>query len=426
MSAAEDRRPGLIGRALRAAHRLVHPDYPEERARLEAYARKVDRVADAQRELITALRGEVAALSARVAQAPTRTELRAVDESLDELRDAALRQYRVTSQAVRFAGWQEELRVVERRLKKRLARLAKRREPIVIGPWTGEVGFELLYWVPFVTRAIEQAGVDRARLVIVSRGGAEPWYAHLGGRYIDILSYISPDEFRAATEIQKKQRKVGAFDRQILRRVIAEIGKGRVLLLHPGLMYPLFMPVWKQQATTRRVEEYATHRLMQAMPLPELAGRLPAEYVAVRFYFSACFPDSPANRCLVDSVVTRLAQSHHVVLLNSGIAVDDHRDFAPAALDRIHTVHDLMRPERNLDVQTAVIARAKAFVGTYGGYSYLAPLCGVDSLAFYSTEEFHVAHLELAQRVFRRLRAGSLVALDVRNVDLLSRALAVR
>ncbi len=36
-----------------------------------------------------------------------------------------------------------------------------------------------------------------------------------------------------------------------------------------------------------------------------------------------------------------------------------------------------MTPERNLAVQTAVIARARAFVGTYGGYSYLAPFCGV-------------------------------------------------
>ena len=37
-----------------------------------------------------------------------------------------------------------------------------------------------------------------------------------------------------------------------------------------------------------------------------------------------------------------------------------------------------MTPENNLAVQTEVIRGAEAFVGTYGGFSYLAPLCGVE------------------------------------------------
>ena len=72
-----------------------------------------------------------------------------------------------------------------------------------------------------------------------------------------------------------------------------------------------------------------------------------------------------------------------------------------------------MSPERNLAVQTAVIARARAFVGTYGGYSYLAPFCGVPSLAFYSERSFKVHHLHVAQQIFARLGGASLVPLDV-------------
>ena len=75
------------------------------------------------------------------------------------------------------------------------------------------------------------------------------------------------------------------------------------------------------------------------------------------------------------------------MLLNTPFRVDDHADYAAHGSPRVHTVDDLMTPARNLDVQTAVIAGAKAFVGTYGGYSYLAPLCGVPSLAFYSRRE---------------------------------------
>jgi hypothetical protein len=51
-------------------------------------------------------------------------------------------------------------------------------------------------------------------------------------------------------------------------------------------------------------------------------------------------------------------------MLGPGVRVDDHRDFTPIASSRIHTVDDLMTPERNLEIQTAVIAGARAFVGT--------------------------------------------------------------
>jgi hypothetical protein len=85
-----------------------------------------------------------------------------------------------------------------------------------------------------------------------------------------------------------------------------------------------------------------------------------------------------------------------------------------------------MTPARNLDLQTAVIAGARAFVGTYGGYAYLAPLCGVPALAFYSVRDTWFAHhLEVAERVFRALGAAPLATLDVRAAALLQGAIDV-
>jgi hypothetical protein len=85
---------------------------------------------------------------------------------------------------------------------------------------------------------------------------------------------------------------------------------------------------------------------------------------------------------------------------------------------------DRMTPERNLAVQTAVIGRARAFVGTYGGYSYLAPLCGVPSLAFYSARTYKTQHLHMADRVFERLGGAGLVPIDVAALPLVRVALA--
>jgi hypothetical protein len=83
-----------------------------------------------------------------------------------------------------------------------------------------------------------------------------------------------------------------------------------------------------------------------------------------------------------------------------------------------------MTPQNNLAVQTKVISKARAFVGTYGGLSYLAPLYGVTSLAFYSPRErFNVQHLELARRVFGRFKRGSYVVLDTSDLSVLGLAL---
>jgi hypothetical protein len=99
----------------------------------------------------------------------------------------------------------------------------------------------------------------------------------------------------------------------------------------------------------------------------------------------------------------------------------------PGRNPRIHTVDHLMTPRNNLDIQTKVISRARAFVGTYGGLSYLAPLYGVTSLAFYSQRDrFNVQHLEVARRVFNRFKRGSYVVLDTSDLNVLGMALGER
>jgi hypothetical protein len=409
-----------VGRAL---HHLVHPQHAEEREELDRLVNTIRASAQTHSGQLERLMREFEGVSSRMARDH---DLRSLDRRVEWLRDASSRQHHALAQALKFAEWEEELRVDERRLRRRLERVEQTDRPVLVGPWSGEVGFELLYWVPFVTWVLRTARVAPDRIVIVSRGGPRSWYAHLRGRYLDILSYFTADQFRVGTGEKRKQQTIGPFDREIARRIISEARLERPILLHPGLMYRLFVPFWKQKATVRRIENYTMYERPTRPVCAELAGRLPAEYVAVRFYFSACFPDTPANRAFVDTAVRGLASSSHVVMLNTAFEVDDHRDYTAGRSGRIHSIADLMTPDRNLDVQSAVIAGAKAFVGTYGGYSYLAPLLGVPSLAFYSRrEDFFAHHLELAERVFRSMGAGSFVPLDVANADLLRMAIGV-
>ena len=82
-------------------------------------------------------------------------------------------------------------------VERQLASLAGEGGPILAGPWLGEVGFELLYWIPFLRWFAERYGVSPDRLIAVSRGGsAAAWYASFAERSHDALSFMSLDDFK--------------------------------------------------------------------------------------------------------------------------------------------------------------------------------------------------------------------------------------
>lgn len=392
--------------------------------RLAALDEKVAKFGHAQREELADQRQAIDRLAKAI---PTRASAASVHElqrRMEDLQRSFAHQDRAFAEAFERARLLDEQGMDDRRFARRIGELLRNDRPIVVGPWTGEVGFELLYWIPFVRWVVTTYGIASERLLVVSRGGVASWYGGLAARYADVFSYFSPEEFRVATEEAKKQRLVGKFDTTVLKRVLEAHGLGRVDLLHPGMMYRLFMPFWREVTTIARVEQYAMHTRIAAPEDPVVRG-LPDQYVAARFYFSDCFPDTAANRTLVESIVGTISRQVPVVLLNTPFAVDDHRDSAQAGGPRVLAVAaGDMPPERNLAVQTAVIARARAFVGTYGGYSYLAPFCGVPALAFYSEPSFKAHHLHAAQRVFERLGGASLVPLDSATFPLVRLALA--
>jgi hypothetical protein len=185
-------------------------------------------------------------------------------------------------------------------------------------------------------------------------------------------------------------------------------------------MYQLFDHFWFQRAPVTLVEAFTAFSTIPVSDAGAVLRQLPARYVAAKFYGNVALPGTPENRRFVSTYLSDLARNIDVVLLNTTQRFDDHDDFPPDLKGRIHTIDHLMTPENNLAVQTEVIRNAEAFVGTYGGFSYLAPLCGVNTVAFYShASGFRFDHLEVAKRVFASLRCGTFTELDLRGLDAL-------
>ena len=370
----------------------------EEQRELAGALRKL---ADAQRDQLTTLEGRINALADRIAQRATAKD---ANEILHAVRS--------------LAGESGDDERADAKLYEALDTIARGSGPIVVGPWTGEVGFELLYWIPFLEWFRTRWRIAADRFVIISRGGVESWYGMSGSRYADIFSILPPASFRARTDPDAhKQREVSEFDQELVDTVTARLGVRDAAHLHPRLMYRTFAPFWRDEAGFGLIQRFTSHRAMPPADDPA-TQRLPPEYIAARFYFSDCFPDTPVNRALAQSVVQSIAERVPVVLLDPGLRVDDHADYAPAASSRIIRLAADISPERNLAVQSAVISRARAFVGTYGGYAYLAPFYGVPAVGFYSDRAFKLHHLYVAQRVFERLGRATVIPIDTAHAEL--------
>jgi len=290
----------------------------------------------------------------------------------------------------------------------RLKALGAGRGPIIVGPWLSEIGFELLYWIPFLRWACAFAKLRRDDLWIVSRGGCRSWYADIGAHYVDVFDFYTPEQFRAGNArriaeqahralslglreglTSTKQHTLTAFDRDILGRV--NLPNARVL--HPSTMYGVFRSFWRRQTPSLYDQITAPTRLRTATR----AEGLPAAYVAAKFYASAACSQSPLHAQMVNAIVRATVKTTDVVLLHTGTKFDEHGEFAIEPHPRVHRV--AMDPATNLETQTAVLAGASGFVGTYGGFAYLAPFLGVPTRTFYAQANFRKDHRRVIDQV---------------------------
>ena len=300
------------------------------------------------------------------------------------------------------------------RLARDLRAMAASGDPIVAGPWLGEVGFELLYWVPFLAWCAEECGVAPGRLLVVSRGGTASWYQPFAARYADVFDCVSPEAFKAQHEArvaeigEQKQTRVTGFERELLVTVTGREKIGPYRLLHPSLMYEVLNPFWWGHLPIAWVHKHARYRKLDAPPEAAFP-RPPAPFVATKFYFNECFPATPANRAFVDTTLAALSARGAVVALSTGLNIDDHGGYRVDDHGVMHLPEGIPASQ-NLRLQSSVVAGAETFVGTYGGFSYLAPLHGVRSVAYYSDAQgFSPKHLEVARGALEAIGSGGLL-----------------
>ncbi len=350
--------------------------------------------------------------------------------SIEQTRDAGTNAYAGSVRTMRY--WR---RVHTQTIPRLTRELSVRRElrhvasgthPIIVGPWLSEVGYEVLYWVPFLRWFTDRYGVDPARMVVVSRGGVAEWYADVATRYVELLDLFPPDEFaRRNAERQaageQKQHGLAPFDREILLRVQAQPDLAGARVCHPSTMFRLLRQFWLGNDSLSYVQEHTRYTLVRdRSPLsrsPLSLPPLPDRFAAVKLYGGKAIPDTPEHRQALRRLVGQAASQMPIVALDTGLVLDDHTDYLFRDIPGVLDLRQWLTPQNNLGLQTAVLQRATRFITTCGGLAWLAPFMGVQTLAVYASDELLTPHLYAARQAYRATGAAPFVALDLAALD---------
>ncbi len=301
----------------------------------------------------------------------------------------------------------------------RVRRLIGEHEHVLAGPWAGEIGYELLYWIPMLRRLALDIPELAERLTVCSRGGVDSWYADLTPRYLELFDLMPPDEIARRRRFIHREASPGQLPllttpvgvkhgrSRSLENTLVEIAKERmgsrdVAVLDPGL---LRIPKRKQNI----FDVYGTTLEPAPITPPETTLDLPERFAAVRFYAGGGTPDAVNVVAAVREIVKRLADKMPVVSMDAGLRLDHHEDFDLPGVIRLAPC----APAENLGRATAVIARASLFVGSYGGFSYIAPHVGVPTIAWLAqpgqAEGVGYGHLGQVRRLFASPAFGEYV-----------------
>jgi hypothetical protein len=330
-----------------------------------------------------------------------------------------VRRMRRGERAREHAAFRHEVVEVEREI----AAMAAGTGPILAGPWLAEVGYEVLYWVPFLRWLVDAHGIPRDRVIAVSRGGLEAIYDELAGRYVDIFDLMTPQELAAANthrQLQhegggRKQTGASALEADLVARVKGHLSVPDARVCSPALLFRMFRNVWHGNLP---VDVLTTHTryVTKALEAPRVPG-LPDDFIAVKLYAGPALTTADSTRAAARALVEQAARVAPVVLLETELGLDEHRDFDLRGLANVTSAGALMQPRTNLGVQLSLIARSRFFLGTCGGLAWVAPFLGVPTVAVYDTDAMLAPHLLLARRAGHDAGAAEFAPLDLRAVD---------
>lgn len=301
------------------------------------------------------------------------------------------------------------------------------REVIIFGPWMGEVGPELQYWIPFICNLSSSEPLLSKRLLTVSRGGVETWYGTFPNEYVEIFDYLSEKEFKKlrneSFRINKLQKQINFVkgEQALIKRIARKKNINNYRVIHPSVMWKEIIPWLQEKTELNSILKKLLFRKFSSFDQKYVDFvdnlHLPEKFITVKFYDNVIFPLNKSNIQFVNEIIERINNKYKIVLLKTKYQLDLHDLFDIKRSSRIIDVSDKLLPESNLGIQTEILRRSAGFVGTNGGFSVLPAFLNKTCVSFYTKPlknyiKLYHKHESVAERLYEQLNCYAYSAIS--------------
>lgn len=281
---------------------------------------------------------------------------------------------------------------------------------LVLGPWTAEVGYELLYWTPLIEHLVGIGLPPEA--IPVSRGGTSGWYPNdLRNNYMELFEIISPTEYRAiGLDRQAHGRGLKSAAQDHWDAILADRLRldAKIQLLQSRFFEFIRPYVYGRAPLKQLLRMLSFSRISQtSTDLPTIAREaLPDRFVALSLYNRPTL-NAEGITTTTWEIIKSWSGGLPLIDVSTGLELDDHTS---PHLGSNQPRRPLLgsRADRNLAWQTDLVIASSALVATHGGTAYLGLRCGKDVLALQQRKSWIAPnHTAIAQHAARET-GGSL------------------
>lgn len=257
----------------------------------------------------------------------------------------------------------------------------------VFGPWMGELGFEILYWGPFVN-AYSKPGD-----YVMSRGGVECFYSDT--IYIDLLDSI--DNLQWVSYENKRENIFGGekqrdwtFSELLLCNSIAKISglrREKTFFIHPKNMFNIynFNPSDDFEHQLSLLKLFSLKILSQVKNESTNISNQVNSKIALNAVYSRKGLTESQIKEFFESEFMKIKSREFTILNIENKFIDARHSFVPLANADMMQIHSCKTSE-NLKQKIDQILSCDLVITTDGGLAYLSVLLGKDTVAVRSRE----------------------------------------
>ncbi len=249
----------------------------------------------------------------------------------------------------------------------------KNKKNIIFGPWKGELGYELLYWIPFISKIIKFGKFNK--IYIICNESRQIFYKKIfyKKKFID-LNFIEQIESQSHKKVIIKTKIYDIYD---LPRNIKHID--------PAIMYNILRVKRKLFISDRLVSKFFDYLFLN---FNEKKFNTRNNNIAWLYKNDYLIVDQNKK---ID--IENLTNEKSLIVIYSNEVHDGHYDLLPNILSNYSIIkYEKSKFEIGFSDIINKINDSSKYISTWGGASYIGAYLGIDTVLVYSKDVKKYSH----------------------------------